>query len=203
MTLSGDPGRRNFTLGQSRSELVFRLRTPLTGENGYRPELVVPGVFSNHARRHLVVTYDGLDLLTYVDGIRSAHLMRLGLGAAAFAPLLDRFPRASYAYSILFYAVLFLPAGMLLSRAARADARLRLQILVGVTGIVGYSLGFEAFLIGVSGRPFNWSNVFWAATFSTFAAVAYLLRIEPRIQQRSLTMRTRRVSSLTRKTERH
>jgi len=36
----------NFTLGQEGSELIFRLGTPLTGENGINPQLAVLDVFS-------------------------------------------------------------------------------------------------------------------------------------------------------------
>jgi len=46
VSLSANRYHRNFTLGQERSDLIFRLGTPLTGENGINPQLVVPDVFS-------------------------------------------------------------------------------------------------------------------------------------------------------------
>jgi len=174
VSLSRDPGRRNFTLGQSEHNMVFRLRTPLTGENGSRPEFVVPDVFSTNATRHLVVTYDGLDLVAYVDGVRSSHAMRLGLGAAAFAPLFNQRPDASYAYSVLYHAFVFVPAGMLIARLGHAVRRPQpsLQVPTLAAGVLVCSFLFESILVAASGRGFNWSSVFWTMTFATTGVAA-------------------------------
>jgi VanZ like family len=171
VSLSSDTSHRNFTLGQSRSDMVFRLRNLLNGQNGARSELIVPDVFSTHTRRHLVITYDGLDLLAYVDGARSSHAIRFGLGAAAFAPLFGRNPRAFYVYCILYYAVVFLPAGMLMSLAATTIRRQPLRILALAAGIVACSLSFEAILVAASGRIFSSANVLWSLMFAATAVV--------------------------------
>jgi len=171
VSLSSDTGHRNFTLGQRGSDLVFRLRNLVTGQNGARPELIVRDVFSTHARRHLVITYDGLDLLAYVDGVRSSHAIRFGLGAAAFAPLFGRNPRAFYVYCILYYAIVFLPAGMLMSLAGKALRQQPLRILVLAAGIAAYSLSLEAILVTASGRVFSAPNVLWGLMFATAAVV--------------------------------
>ncbi len=42
VTFSRDPSNRNFTLGQRRSDLEFRVRTPATGPNGHRPAARTP-----------------------------------------------------------------------------------------------------------------------------------------------------------------
>ncbi len=65
ISLSIDPLHRNFTLGQEGPDLVFRLRPPFTGLNGSDPALIVPGVFSEVEKRHIVVTYDGTVLTVY------------------------------------------------------------------------------------------------------------------------------------------
>ncbi len=59
VSLSKDPYNRNFTLAQEESDLVFRLRTPLTGVDGSNPELIVPYIFSNTDPHNLLITYDG------------------------------------------------------------------------------------------------------------------------------------------------
>jgi outer membrane protein assembly factor BamB len=41
LTFSSDPYHRNFTLGQEGDRVVFRLRTPETGENGMNPETTI------------------------------------------------------------------------------------------------------------------------------------------------------------------
>jgi VanZ like family len=167
VSLSRDTDRHNFMLGQSGNDLVFRLRTPLTGEDGSSPEFIVPDVFHTRATQHLAITYDGLDLKAYIDGSRE-HAMRLGLGAAAFEPAFRQWPQASYAYSILYYALVFLPAGMLISRLGNAVVRppssLRLPVLAG--GVLICSLLFESILMVASDRLFHWSNVFWVTTFA-------------------------------------
>lgn len=173
VSLSGDIYQRNFTLGQSGSDLAFRLRTQLTGENGFSPEFIVPDVFSTYATRHLVITYDGLDLLAYIDGTRSAHRMRLGLGAAAFVPVFGRNPHAFYTFNILYYAIVFLPAGVLIALNESTLHGRRFRIASFASGIVAFSLGFEAILIAASGRPFNSSNVMWGTIFGAAGIVTY------------------------------
>lgn len=65
---------RNFTLGQQRREVVFRLRTPISGLNGTRPALVTNDAPLTQATQHLVATYrEGMERL-YVDGIERARV---------------------------------------------------------------------------------------------------------------------------------
>ena len=54
-----DAGHRNLTLGQGRSNLVFRVRTPQTGDNALNPEFGIPAVFTDTEPREILVTYDG------------------------------------------------------------------------------------------------------------------------------------------------
>lgn len=70
VTYSFNPRFRNFTLGQQKDALVFRLRTTATDLNGADPVLEVPSVFKPGTRQHLVVTYDGHEENLYVDGER-------------------------------------------------------------------------------------------------------------------------------------
>jgi hypothetical protein len=62
LSLSKDPFHCNFMLGQEGNDLVFRLRTSLTGVNGKKPQLVVPGVFVNDEPISLLAVYDGFIL---------------------------------------------------------------------------------------------------------------------------------------------
>jgi glycopeptide antibiotics resistance protein len=194
VSLSGDIFRRNFTLGQSGHDLAFRLRTQLTGENGFSPEFIVPGVFSTYAERHLVITYDGLDVLAYIDGTRSAQRMRLGLGAAAFAPVFGRNPSTFYTFNILYYAIVFLPAGMLIALTETMPRGRRVRIAVLASSIVAFSLGFEAILIAASGRPFNSSNVVWGTVFAAAGVVTYQLIRSAMFYKRNVTEYTLRLS---------
>jgi hypothetical protein len=72
ITLSSSAGSRDFTLGQERDKLIFRLRTPKTGENGYNPEITLCPI-SAGIPSHVVVTYRPGLLAAYVNGKEVYH----------------------------------------------------------------------------------------------------------------------------------
>ena len=57
VSYSHDPYRRNFTLAQDGRNIVFRLRTPLTGLNGMRPELRTRDDPLTTGLQHVAITY--------------------------------------------------------------------------------------------------------------------------------------------------
>jgi len=67
ISFSSDPYSRNFTLGQEADRLLFRLRTPNTGENGMSPQTDLVSVAA-HKAYHVVVSYRPGELVCYVDG---------------------------------------------------------------------------------------------------------------------------------------
>jgi hypothetical protein len=67
VTFSTDPNTRNYTLGQERDKLLFRLRTPRTGDNGVNPETTL-GPIPDGRPIHVIVTYRPGLLAGYVDG---------------------------------------------------------------------------------------------------------------------------------------
>ena len=67
VSLSTDAFTRNFTLGQHDGYLVFRLRTPATGENGTNPEVRLCRL-DDRDPHHLLVTYENGRLSCYLDG---------------------------------------------------------------------------------------------------------------------------------------
>ena len=155
VSLSGDPLRRNFTLGRDQDALVSRLRTPLTGENGGNPELVVPGVFATTERRNLVLTYDGSTLRLFVDGRRCPYSLELSPGGPVFRAFW-RFPHAldMRGQKTLYYGLVFTPLGCLLGLIARRGSYswVSRMLLVGggsllLSGVLDY------LLMSVSGRP--------------------------------------------------
>jgi hypothetical protein len=96
---------RNFTLGQAGDGLEFRVRTALSGRNGAKPSLRVPGCLETGRSACAVATYRGGKLRLYLGGkaaggidlswltamseeIFSDHLTKrvsLGLGAVIWA----------------------------------------------------------------------------------------------------------------------
>ena len=67
VTFSTDPGHRNFTLGQNKDTLIFRLRTPQTGENGTPPEPVLCNIKPGEAV-HVIVSYAPGWMVCYLNG---------------------------------------------------------------------------------------------------------------------------------------
>ena len=72
LTFSDSAYLRNFTLGQIRDELVLRLRTPITGDNGSKPEVKL-GRIEAGKLYHAVVAYRNGQLACYLNGSKVAQ----------------------------------------------------------------------------------------------------------------------------------
>jgi glycopeptide antibiotics resistance protein len=116
-----DPYQSNFTLAQQETDLVFRMRSPVTGNNGTYPEIVVPDVFVDLKPYHIIITYDGLALRFYIDRVESIYSLDLSPNITFFRYLLYfwdgfsiRLDRTKAAYKILYYGIIFVPLGIIL-----------------------------------------------------------------------------------------
>ena len=67
VSFSLDPSSRNFTLGQSKTQYIMRLRTTETNTNGM-PEAMTDENYVEAARQHVAVTYAQGRVRIYVDG---------------------------------------------------------------------------------------------------------------------------------------
>ena len=67
VTFSANAGSRNFTLGQTKAQLILRLRTPITGDNGVEPEAQLYRVAAGKTY-HVIVSYFPGRLFCYVNG---------------------------------------------------------------------------------------------------------------------------------------
>jgi len=107
---SKDPYSRNFTLGQDGSDLVFRLRTPMTGLNGTNPEFVIQKVFDKPGvTLKTVITYDGSLVTIYVNSYNNGHKMFLSTGAAFFGSIFNLSTYNIFGFRILAYVIIFVP----------------------------------------------------------------------------------------------
>jgi hypothetical protein len=153
---------RNFTLGQNGSDLVIRLRTPLTGLNGHPLETIVPHVFTTEEPRDILVTYDGTSLIAAVA--RTNQLVRTeltpGLGAAlALAPeSVDLTHQQIYKLSYL--VALFLIPGMLIALLGRTSVH---RLVFSTVYAVSAGIAIEATIVLASGRTFDWMNASMSA----------------------------------------
>jgi hypothetical protein len=122
ISISGDAFHRNFTLGQDKTDLILRLRTPLTGENGASPELAVPDVFVDSSLHHLVITYQPPVIRLYIDNVERVHSFDLTPQVTFFQYLLPvdgwrirlNTPYSSI-YTVLFYMITLVPLATLLA----------------------------------------------------------------------------------------
>jgi len=160
VSLSADPYRRNFTLGQEGSHLVFRLRTPITGENGMKPELIAPHIFSDTRPHHIVITYDGTSLVLFVDGLRHPHAVELTPGATIFSHFMPLNPYDLRGYNTVYYGLMFIPIGILATLIGELMRRQSVVIIfVGWAGVLLIPLFLEILLSNLSGRSVSLHNV--------------------------------------------
>jgi VanZ family protein len=158
---SVSPLARNFTVGQVGGDLVFRLRTPQTGFNGYPLETIVPDVFTTHAPRDILLSYDGATLMAAVA--REERVFRTEFDPGAeLAPLvagaMSRSVRTGdlWISRVTYLATLFLPPGILIALLAHSR-RARLTLVAAYLLMAGILL--EATLVVASGRNFDAANV--------------------------------------------
>jgi len=128
VSLSVDAFHRNLTIGQDGANLIIRLRTLATGDNGMKPELSIPEVFADNQPHHLIIIYDGVTLKTYIDSLDRFYSFAFTPHVTFFRYLLplgywrvrmnsDFLP----AYRVFYYALVFIPIGFLLYMSRLRD----------------------------------------------------------------------------------
>ena len=166
ISLSGSPYHRNFTLAQEGSDLILRLRTPLTGENGAKPPMVIPDVFVDTDFHHLLITYDGSVLRFYVDQLSRLYSVELKSGLSLFYLL--KYPHWNDSlkvseidiYRIVYYSIIFIPLGLIISIiSSMLRKRVALYSLLLVGGILLPALILEGILAIGSSRVISQENL--------------------------------------------
>jgi hypothetical protein len=158
-SLDGD--KRNFSLEQRGDDLVFRWRTPHTGENASHPEAVVPGVFMDDQPRHILVTYDGATLRTAIANTGLVHSVALTPGSSLAAVWVPYLPASKIQiYTLGYVTLLFVPAGLWVGIAVRHR---RDRLVWSALWVFGFTAMLEATLMLTSGRSIVWGNVWTTA----------------------------------------
>ncbi|MEM7130833.1 MAG: VanZ family protein [Chloroflexota bacterium] len=126
ISISENSQLRNFTMGQQEQDLVLRLRTRSTGENGTYPELRIANVFSDLAPHHLLISYDGSVLQAFVDSVDNLYTFHITPSITFFQFFLpvDYWTIRIDSYSIqvfrtIYYSLILIPLGILLWYLAR------------------------------------------------------------------------------------
>lgn len=138
---SNDIYSRNFTLGQSGSALVLRLRTPLTGPNGSQPSLRVSGCLRPERTTEVRVTYHEGVIRLRIDGevrrtLRTNVLTWLSMGFFEAPPA----RRVALGLGLVWWACCLVPIWRLLERrrvrfptSALLAGVVSLVLLLGIT----------------------------------------------------------------------
>ena len=177
VSYSTGPSLRNFTLEQQGRNLVFCLRTPLTGEYGVPPEMVARQVFLDRSSQHLSITFDGEHLNLLVNLKLHPDSLSLNIGAAAFKEHYPMSQMLCRLYEPLFYSILFIPFGVLSGLAAvRSFSSLAGQ-LASVVGAALFGSSLLELMLIISRRSFNLEAVVLGLGFAVCSAGVVLWRL--------------------------
>ena len=109
ISLSTDPANRNFTLGQTQDRINFRVRTPLTGNNGSKVSLTSSRILNTRKPQLVVATfYRGEARLYYKNHLDISSIF----DTSFYLPLLTGGKRARHQIFIFCFILLF-PLGWL------------------------------------------------------------------------------------------
>lgn len=122
ISISNDPFHRNLTVSQAGDSLSIRLRTPLTGENGLWPELIIPKVFQDTNPHRMIIAYNGVDLAVYIDHPEQRYTFTYAPEVMLFRYLLPvddwkirLTAQNPIIFKVLFYSLIFTPIVFILT----------------------------------------------------------------------------------------
>ncbi|NQT27874.1 VanZ family protein [candidate division KSB1 bacterium] len=144
VTQSMDPTRRNWTLGQMGTSLVFRVRTPISGRNGSKFQLIAFNCLPDTEWHHVVATYNRGVSKIYIDGAIVPSNMNL---SRDYLPVMFGMGRHAFAW-LAFCFVLFIPFFFLLYVQIR---RIRTPIAMG--GLILVAFGIELVIFFLTSQP--------------------------------------------------
>jgi phage-related holin len=174
VSFSEDTGNRNFTLGQSGNDLVFRLRTRMTGENGVVPEIRVPNVLNDHNRHRVIITYNGANIQLFIDYIGNVYLFSLHPKDILIRRIFDT--PVAYAlmkYKLLYYAIAYMPLGVIATAIIRYRKN---KYFAYITSIILFTVSvsviLETILNAFDTEKFVLENVILRGVFMLVAMIS-------------------------------
>ncbi|MFL7837650.1 MAG: VanZ family protein [Candidatus Promineifilaceae bacterium] len=171
LSLSEDPFFRNLTIGQEQDGLVMRVRTPLMGDNGLKPEFFFPDFFTSSGPTDFVLIYNGMAVELIDSQSQTVQSIEVVPGVVFYTWLRELVntneeltSRVTFGginnwfYRLLFYTVVFVPVGILLALTSQRAWSKYTKILIGFSCLLLVPLLFELFLVAGGGfqlRPLN------------------------------------------------
>lgn len=164
ISLSQDAFWRNLTLAQWHEDLSLRVRMPLTGTNGKRPEIRLNKFFRDTQTHQLAIAYDGMRMHFYLDQIQNQESLYLGSEAALFWSFFSLFADKMYLNpdldlwnKLTYYLVIFAPLGILWGILFNLlQIRSRAYLSLVLSGLIVPPLLIEG-LIATMNRVWSWS----------------------------------------------
>jgi len=152
-------GPDDFDLVQRGKGLIFTLQT--TGlRKVIRWDLRLGNLFKGPEPREIILSYDGVSLVGYVDGRKTPHSLRLSPGAILVSRFKGVNPYNARGYEILYDFLVFAPLGVLLGFAARnPSSQVFFSMVLLGCGLLSPPLLKEGILADVSGCPFQPGNL--------------------------------------------
>jgi hypothetical protein len=144
---------RNLMVGQEGQDMVVRVRTPIMGANGSRIPLVVPGVFSDHRVRDIVISYDGSALWMAIAGTNNVRVIEFNPGMSLASFYLPE-ERARY-FKPVYYGSVFL---LVLWLLAWLTPGMRSYLWIGVALVILLAAALEIVLMLAVSRPASPAN---------------------------------------------
>ena len=164
ISVSGNPTHRNFTIGQQRTDLELRLRTPITGANGSDLKLNIPRIFADTNPHHIIFTYSGATVRVYVDKVQNSYSLNL----------LELITKEQKIY---YYALSFIPLGIcLILLLSLTKKRLTFYRLLLPLGILLPSLILESVLVHESGKSISLDNLLLGVLFTSAPMLIWKVR---------------------------
>ncbi|MBC8105763.1 MAG: VanZ family protein [Anaerolineae bacterium] len=186
MTISAGAHHRNFTIGQDSTNLIVRVRTGVTGENGSAPEFVLADVFADETPRRIVVTFADALLKVFIDGKDWSAQARLTPEAAVIWAM---YPRDYWKFqmdsndsarlALIYRAISFLPLGVLCAATVNLLQRRRRERVIIVLAILAATIVLmEALITTLSSERFAISNVIVSALAASAGVFIVKIRSE-------------------------
>ncbi|MCB8977318.1 MAG: VanZ family protein [Ardenticatenaceae bacterium] len=148
LSIGADPFQQNLMIGQEGTDLIVRVRTPFTGNNGTVPEWKIANVFVNEATNHLVITYDGISIKVFVNDNQAPSKIEFIPGAVfyvlLFSPNVVHIdPLTAEFLSILFYFFTLMPASIFIMLFVSKTSFRSQKLLLFIGGSIIPTLGLE------------------------------------------------------------
>jgi VanZ family protein len=184
ISISKNPFSRNLTLGQNSKNLVLRLRTPITGENGTEPEFIIPDVFKDKNPHQILITFARQTLNFYIDRSENKYAFRFEPETTfpSYYPgsiknwQINLKDFSKLKYQIAFYSILLVPLGFLgglLLSLLKVKNRWTVWWLLGVCLLP--PLLIEQLSVTVNSQPVRVLNLLLSiAILSTTVLITYI-----------------------------